>query len=150
MRVVVQRCSKASVSVDGSLINQIGNGLMILVGFTQNDSESEIDYCVKKVSNLRIFDDENGVMNKSVQDINGEVLSISQFTLYANPYEGNRPSYIKALSGDESVKLYDIFNNKLNNIIPTKTGVFGADMKIDFINDGPVTIIIDTEEKNRK
>ena len=150
MRVVVQRCSKASVSVNGKLINEIGKGLMVLVGFTQNDTETEIDYCVKKVSNLRIFDDENGVMNKSVIDIQGQVLSISQFTLYANPYEGNRPSYIKALNGEESVKLYDLFNKKLSDIIPTKSGVFGADMKIDFINDGPVTIIIDTEEKSRK
>ena len=150
MRVVVQRCTKASVSVDNKLVNEIGKGLMILVGFTQTDTEEQIDYCVKKVANLRIFDDENGIMNKSVIDINGEVLSISQFTLYGNPYEGNRPSYVKALNGEESVKLYDLFNNKLNQLIPVKNGVFGADMKIDFINDGPTTIIIDTEEKNRK
>ena len=150
MRVVVQRCVKAKVSVDNKLVNEIGKGLMILVGFTQTDTEKEIDYCVRKVSNLRIFDDENGVMNKSVIDINGSVLSISQFTLYGNPYEGNRPSYVKALNGEQSIKLYELFNEKLNSIVPTKPGIFGADMKVDFINDGPVTIIIDTEEANRK
>ena len=150
MRVVVQRCVKASVTVDNKIVNKIDKGLMILVGFTQGDSEVEIDYCVKKVTNLRIFDDENGVMNKSVIDIGGNILSISQFTLYGNPYEGNRPSYVKALNGEESVKLYDLFNTKLNAIVPTKPGIFGADMKVDFINDGPVTIIIDTDEKNRK
>ena len=150
MRVIIQRCSKASVSVDNKLVNEIKQGLMILVGFTQSDTEKEIDYCVKKVANLRIFDDENGVMNKSVIDINGEALSISQFTLYGNPYEGNRPSYVKALSGEESIKLYEEFNRKLNELVPTKPGIFGADMKVDFINDGPVTIILDTEEKNRK
>ena len=150
MRVIIQRCSKASVSVDNKLVNEIKQGLMILVGFTQSDTEKEIDYCVKKVANLRIFDDENGVMNKSVIDINGEALSISQFTLYGNPYEGNRPSYVKALSGEESIKLYEEFNRKLNELVPTKPGIFGADMKVDFINDGPVTIILDTEEKNTK
>ena len=145
MRVIVQRCSKAKVSVDGKDINEIGSGLMLLIGFTQTDSEKDIDYCVKKVSKLRIFDDENGVMNKSVTDINGSILSISQFTLYGNPYEGNRPSYVKALNGQESIKLYDLFNKKLNEIVPTKPGLFGAEMKVDFINDGPVTIIIDTD-----
>lgn len=146
MRVVVQRCKKASVSVDNKLINNINQGLMILVGFTTSDTEKEIDYCIKKVANLRIFDDENGVMNKSVIDIQGEVLSISQFTLYGNPYNGNRPSYFNALKGDEAIKLYESFNEKLNILIPTKSGIFGADMQIDFINDGPVTIIVDTDE----
>ena len=146
MRVIVQRCDKAKVSVDNKIINEINKGLMILVGFTQTDTEKELDYCVKKVANLRIFDDENEVMNKSVIDVNGAVLSISQFTLYGNPYSGNRPSYVKALNGEESVKLYELFNKKLNELVPTKPGIFGADMKIDFINDGPVTIIIDTDE----
>ena len=146
MRVIVQRCDKAKVSVNNKIINEINKGLMILVGFTQTDTEKELDYCVKKVANLRIFDDENGVMNKSIIDVNGEVLSISQFTLYGNPYSGNRPSYVKALNGEESVKLYELFNKKLNELVPTKPGIFGADMKIDFINDGPVTIIIDTDE----
>ena len=150
MRIVVQRCKKASVSVDNKLINDINQGLMILVGFTSSDTEKEIDYCVKKIANLRIFDDENGVMNKSVIDIQGEVLSISQFTLYGNPYNGNRPSYFNALKGDEAIKLYESFNEKLNSLIPTKSGIFGADMQIDFINDGPVTIIIDTDEIKNK
>ena len=150
MKVIVQRCNKACVYVKNKLINKIDKGLMLLVGFTNGDTEKEIDYCVKKVSNLRIFDDDNNVMNKSVIDIKGEILSISQFTLYANPYEGNRPSYSKALNGEEAIKLYELFNHKLNNIVPTKPGIFGADMKVDFINDGPVTIIIDTNEKNFK
>ena len=150
MRVIVQRCIKAKVSVNDKLVNEVDKGLMILVGFTQTDTEKEIDYCVKKVSKLRIFDDENGVMNKSVIDIGGSILSISQFTLYGNPYEGNRPSYVKALNGQESIKLYDLFNQKLNEIVPTKPGIFGAEMMIDFINDGPVTIIIDTDEIKKK
>ena len=150
MRVVVQRCKKASVSVDNKLINNINQGLMILVGFTTSDTEKEIDYCIKKIANLRIFDDENGIMNKSVIDIQVEVLSISQFTLYGNPYNGNRPSYFNALKGDEAIKLYESFNEKLNILIPTKSGIFGADMQIDFINDGPVTIIIDTDEIKSK
>ncbi|MBQ4583463.1 MAG: D-tyrosyl-tRNA(Tyr) deacylase [Bacilli bacterium] len=143
MKVVVQRCEKASVSVDDKLINAIENGLMILVGFTEGDTEKEIDYMVKKVANLRIFDDENGIMNKSVLDIKGSILSISQFTLYGDASKGNRPSYIKALNGEKATKLYDLFNEKLNELAPTKTGVFGAEMKIDFINDGPITIILE-------
>ena len=143
MKVVVQRCEKASVSVDNKLINAIENGLMILVGFTEGDTEKEIDYMVKKVANLRIFDDENGIMNKSVLDIKGSILSISQFTLYGDASKGNRPSYIKALNGEKATKLYDSFNKKLNELVPTKSGIFGADMKIDFINDGPITIILE-------
>lgn len=143
MKVVVQRCEKASVSVDDKLINAIENGLMILVGFTEGDTEKEIDYMVKKVANLRIFDDENGIMNKSVLDIKGSILSISQFTLYGDASKGNRPSYIKALNGEKATKLYDLFNEKLNEVVPTKSGIFGAEMKIDFINDGPITIILE-------
>lgn len=143
MKLVVQRCQKASVSVDGKLINNIEHGLMILVGFTEGDDESNIDYMVKKVTNLRIFDDENGVMNKSVIDTKGSILSISQFTLYADASKGNRPSYIKALNSEKAILLYELFNKKLNELIPTKSGVFGAEMKIDFINDGPITIILE-------
>lgn len=143
MKVIVQRCEKAKVSVAGKLINEIAKGMMVLVGFTEKDSEKEIDYMVNKIVNLRIFDDENGVMNKSIKDIKGNILSISQFTLYADATKGNRPSYIKALNGEKAIKLYDQFNEKLNNFIPTKIGVFGADMKIDFINDGPVTIVLE-------
>ena len=147
MKVVVQRVRKSSVEIDSKIYNSIDNGLMVLVGFTEGDTSSDIDYCVKKISNLRIFDDEDGVMNKSVLDIGGSILSISQFTLYAETRKGNRPSYIKALKGELSSLLYDEFNEKLNNIVPTKTGVFGADMKVSLINDGPVTIIIDSKEK---
>ena len=147
MRVVVQKVIESSVTIDNKLYNSINNGLMVLVGFTEGDNSSDIDYIVRKIVNLRIFDDENGVMNKSVLDVNGEILSISQFTLYAYTKKGNRPSYIKALKGELSTKLYDEFNQKLNSFIPTKTGIFGADMKIELINDGPTTIIIDSKEK---
>ena len=106
-----------------------------------------VDYIVKKITNLRIFDDENGVMNLSIKDVGGEILSISQFTLYAITKDGNRPSYVKALKGDLSKPMYEEFNKKLNEIIPTKTGVFGADMKVEIYNDGPITIIIDSKNK---
>lgn len=147
MKVVIQRSKRASVSVNNELINQIDKGLVLLVGFTHTDTEEDIDYIVKKVVNLRIFDDEDGIMNKSIQDINGNILSISQFTLQANTKKGNRPSYIDALGGNEAVKLYDQFNQKLNEFIPTKFGVFGADMEVNLVNDGPVTIIIDSKSK---
>jgi len=147
MRVIVQRVKEASVTIDNNIYNSINNGLMILVGFTYGDTTSDIDYCVKKVSNLRIFDDENGIMNKSIIDIKGSILSISQFTLYAETRKGNRPSYIKALNGELSTKLYDEFNQKLNSLVPTKTGIFGADMCVNLINDGPTTIIIDSIER---
>jgi D-tyrosyl-tRNA(Tyr) deacylase len=143
MKVVVTRVKNANVKVDNKLISEIKNGLLVLVGFTQNDKESEIEYMVKKITNLRIFDDENGIMNKSIQDIKGEILSVSQFTLYGDASKGNRPSYIKALKGEEAIKLYDLFNKKLNEIINTKTGIFGAEMQVESINDGPVTIIIE-------
>lgn len=146
MKVVVQRVKESGVTIDNKLYNSINNGLMVLVGFTEGDTSSDIDYCVKKVTNLRIFDDETGVMNKSIIDVGGSILSISQFTLYADIKKGNRPSYIKALKGEFSSLLYDEFNEKLNTIVPTKTGVFGADMKVSLINDGPVTIIIDSRE----
>ena len=147
MRVIIQRVNKASVEINNKIYNSIENGLMILVGFTQDDDSTDIDYIVKKIVNLRIFDDEDGIMNKSILDVGGSILSISQFTLYADTKKGNRPSYIKALSGEYSTKLYDEFNNKLNNFVETKTGVFGADMKVSLINDGPVTIIIDSKER---
>lgn len=146
MRVVVQKCLESSVTVDSKLINKIDNGLMILVGFTDGDTIKEIEYVAKKVANLRIFEDENNVMNKSVLDLNGEVLCISQFTLYGDAKKGNRPSYIAALSGDKASVLYDTFCDKLNEYIPTKKGMFGADMKVSLINDGPCTIIIDTQK----
>lgn len=143
MKTVVTRVKQASVTIDNKLISKIDNGLLVLVGFTENDDESKIDYMVKKITNLRIFNDENNIMNKSVKDVNGEILSVSQFTLYGDASNGNRPSYIKALKGEEAVKLYDLFNKKLNEIIKTKTGIFGENMEVESINDGPVTIIIE-------
>ena len=147
MRIIVQRCDKAEVRVEGNVVGKINYGMMLLVSFTYGDTEKEIDYLVNKVLNLRIFDDENGVMNKSILDINGEILSISQFTLYANTLKGNRPSYIDALKGEDAIKLYDMFNEKLKSKIHTETGVFGAEMKVDFINDGPITILLEKEKK---
>ena len=147
MRVIVQRSKHSCVCVDNKKIGEISKGLVVLVGFTENDSEKEIDYIVKKVLNLRIFDDENGVMNKSILDVKGEILSISQFTLYANPYEGNRPSYIAAMKGEEAKVLYDSFNKKLSNSIHVETGMFGADMLVSIENDGPITISIDSNRK---
>lgn len=144
MRVLVQRVISSSVEVEGKIVGSIDKGLNILVGFTDSDTSKEIDYMVDKVINLRIFDDENGVMNKSLLDVNGSILSISQFTLYADASKGRRPSYIKALSGDKATILYDEFNNKLrNNNIKVETGIFGADMKVNILNDGPVTIFIE-------
>ena len=151
MKVVIQRSKNASVEVDNKVVGKIDKGLVILVGFTENDNENIIDKMVNKVINLRIFDDENGVMNKSIIDTGGSILSISQFTLYADTKKGNRPSYIMALNGEQSIKLYDIWNNKLKEAgINVETGIFGADMKVSLINDGPVTIIIDSEEFNWK
>lgn len=143
MKTVVTRVKNASVKVDNKTISEIKNGLLVLVGFTELDNEEKIDYMVKKITNLRIFDDEKGIMNKSVKDVEGEILSVSQFTLYGDTKEGNRPSYIKALNGEQATVLYDLFNKKLNEIIKTKTGIFGAEMEVESINDGPVTIIIE-------
>lgn len=147
MKVVIQRVSEASVKVDGKIINEIKNGFMILVGICNGDMSSDIDYLVNKIVNLRIFDDENGVMNKSILDTGGEILSISQFTLQADTKKGNRPSYVMAMKGEESIKYYEEFNEKLNRYVNTYPGVFGADMKISLINDGPTTIIIDSKNK---
>lgn len=147
MKVVIQRVKKASVTINKEIYNSINNGFMILVGFTENDNSTDIDYIVKKIVNLRVFDDESGIMNKSILDVGGSILSISQFTLYADTKKGNRPSYIKALKGELSTILYDEFNNKLNEIVETKTGIFGSDMLVELQNDGPVTIIIDSKER---
>lgn len=147
MRVVIQRVASSSVLIDNKIYNTINNGLMILSCFTEGDTSEDIDYIVKKIVNLRIFDDEVGVMNKSILDVGGEILSISQFTLYAITKNGNRPSYIKALNGTLSKPLYEEFNEKLKEHIKTKTGIFGADMKVELINDGPITIIIDSKDK---
>ncbi len=146
MRVVVQRCMKASVRVENNTVGSIEKGLMLLVGFTHGDSEKEIDYMIDKIIHLRIFDDENGVMNQSLLDVSGGILSISQFTLYADTRKGRRPSYIKALNGEEAKALYQLFNQKLRSTVElVEEGIFGADMKVDFVNDGPVTIILEKE-----
>ena len=144
MRIIVQRCLNGRVTIDNKIVGQIDKGLLLLVGFTHNDTSSNIDYMVDKVLNLRIFDDENGVMNKSLLDIGGSILSVSQFTLYADASKGRRPSYINALSGDLATKLYDEFNTKIKDKgIHLETGIFGADMQVTFTNDGPVTIILE-------
>lgn len=150
MRVVIQRVKKASVTVENKVVGKIDNGLCILVGFTDKDNESDIDYLVKKIINLRIFNDEQGIMNKSILDAKGSILSISQFTLYADTKKGNRPSYIKAMKGESATLLYDAFNQKLKEHVEVQTGIFGADMLVSIENDGPVTIIIDAMEKGNK
>ena len=144
MKVVVQRSKKAQVSVDGQLINEIDHGLVLLVGFTEGDDSAKIRAMARKVANLRIFDDELGVMNKSILDVGGAILSISQFTLYGDATKGNRPSYIKAMKGDKAIVLYEEFNAELNKYVKTLPGVFGADMEILITNSGPVTILLET------
>lgn len=142
MRVVIQRTLESSVEIDNKIVGQIKNGLTLLVGFGKNDSSKEIDYMVNKIINLRIFNDEKNVMNKSLLEVGGEVLSISQFTLYADTSRGRRPSYFNAHSA--ASYLYDEFNEKLKKHVNVETGIFGADMKVSLINDGPVTIILET------
>ena len=143
MRIVVQRVKNANVKVNGKITGSIEQGLLLLVGFTEGDTIEKIDYMIKKVINLRVFDDNNGVMNLSVNDIGGSILSVSQFTLYGDASKGNRPSYVKALKGEESIKLYDEFNRRLSEFIRVETGIFGADMKVSLLNDGPVTILLE-------
>lgn len=143
MKIVVQRSKESSVTVDEKLVGKINKGLVLLISFTEGDSEKEIDWMINKILNLRIFNDENGVMNKSVQDIKGEILSISQFTLYGDCSKGNRPSYINALRGELSEPLYNKFNKKLGEKIHVETGIFGTDMDVKIQNDGPVTIILE-------
>lgn len=141
MRVVVQRVKNASCIVDGKLISSIDKGLMLLVGFTHTDTLKEVEKMANKIAKLRIFEDENGKMNLSVKDINGSILSISQFTLYANPYEGNRPSFVNAMNPENATILYEEFNKKLEELgFIVGRGIFGADMKLDILCDGPVTI----------
>lgn len=149
MRVVIQRVTEANVKIEGNIAGQIGNGLMILVGIEEADGAEDIAWLTKKIVNLRIFDDENGVMNRSILDAGGDILLISQFTLHALTAKGNRPSYIKAAKPDISVPLYEAFIKSLQEAMGKKieTGVFGADMKVSLINDGPVTILIDSKRK---
>ena len=147
MKVVIQRSKKSSVSVSEKLINKIDKGLCILVGITPEDTDEDINYLVKKIVNLRIFDDEEGVMNKSILNSGGEILLISQFTLMADTSKGNRPSYIGAAKGDVAEPLYEKMLNTLNNHVKTYGGVFGAEMLVNIENDGPITIIIDSKNK---
>lgn len=143
MRVLVQRCKNANCKVNNKIVSEIDEGLMLLVGFTDSDNKETIIKMVKKIVNLRIFPDELGVMNLSILDTKGSILSISQFTLYADTSKGNRPSYIKAMKGDKAKLLYEYFNKSLNEYVPCKTGVFGADMEISLINAGPTTIMLE-------
>ena len=143
MKVVIQRVLSSSVEVDNKIVGKINEGLTILVGFSKNDTYEKIDNIVNKIIKLRIFDDNNHIMNKSILDIGGSILSISQFTLYANVKKGNRPSYIDAMKSSEAEKLYDYFNNELSKYIEVKQGIFGSNMKLNIENNGPVTIIIE-------
>ena len=150
MRVVIQRVTQANVVIEGKVNGEIGNGMMILVGIEEADGDEDIAWLTKKIVNLRIFDDEKGVMNLSILDKGGDILLISQFTLHAMTAKGNRPSYIKAAKPDISIPIYEKFITSMENALGKKraTGIFGADMKVTLTNDGPVTIIIDT--KNRE
>lgn len=143
MKVVVQRVKSSSVKVDSKIVGSIDKGLLVLVGFTHDDNIDKIKWMVNKIVNLRIFDDEEGVMNKSVLDIGGSILSVSQFTLYADANKGNRPSYINAMKQEDASSYYDIFNEELKSRINTQTGIFRADMQVELVNDGPITIIIE-------
>lgn len=149
MRTVIQRVSHASVSINGTIKSAIQKGLLVLVGIEETDTEDDIQWLCKKIVGLRIFDDEQGVMNRSILDIEGEILVISQFTLFASTKKGNRPSYIRAAKPDISVPLYEQFCTELSNALGKNigTGEFGADMKIELLNDGPVTICMDTKNK---
>ncbi len=146
MKALVQKVKSSSVSVDGKLVNSIGKGLNVLLGVNVEDTQEDAIKLAKKVLNLRIFEDENDVMNKSILDVGGEILSISQFTLQADTKKGNRPSYINAMRGEDAIKLYELFNEELNKEIKTYPGVFGADMEVQIVNDGPTTIILDTRQ----
>ena len=143
MKIVVQRSKNSSVVVDEKIVGKINKGMVLLVAFTEGDDSSKIDYMIKKILNLRIYDDEFGVMNKNILDYGGSILSISQFTLYGDASKGNRPSYIKALGGEKAKILYDEFNEKLAKLIEVQAGVFGAEMQVSIENDGPVTIILE-------
>lgn len=149
MKAVIQRVTKASVTIEGRVNGQIGKGLLVLVGIEDADTDEDIEWLSNKIVNLRIFDDENGVMNISVKDIAGDILLISQFTLHASTKKGNRPSYIKASKPDIAIPIYEKLIRQLTDDLrkEIQTGIFGADMKVELLNDGPVTIVIDTKNK---
>jgi D-tyrosyl-tRNA(Tyr) deacylase len=149
MRLVIQRVAHASVTIEGALKSKIGSGLLILVGIEDADTDTDINWLAQKVVNLRIFDDENGVMNRSVMDVDGEILIVSQFTLHAMTAKGNRPSYIRASKPDFAIPMYEKFCAKVSELLGKEvgTGQFGADMKVELLNDGPVTILIDSQRR---
>ena len=147
MRIVIQRVSQASVTIDGKIAGAIQQGLLLLVGICPEDGQEDIDYAVRKISQMRIFSDQEDKMNLSVQDVGGQILSISQFTLYADTKKGNRPAFTGAAKPDLATALYDQFNQKLAQTVPVQTGEFGADMKVSLVNDGPVTIVLDTKAR---
>ncbi len=146
MKVVLQRCKYASCTVDNKLISEINHGLTLFVGFKENDTLNDLDTIIKKIIHLRIFNDDAGLMNKSILETGGSILSISQFTLFADTKKGNRPSFAKALNSEKAADLYQQFNQKLSEFVLLKTGIFGADMLINLENDGPVTILLDSKE----
>ena len=147
MKIIIQRVKKAQVSIEGQVYGQIQQGLLLLVGVGSEDQQEDMDYAVRKLVNMRIFSDTEGKMNLSVKDIQGEILSISQFTLFADTKKGNRPAFTGAAKPDVAEDFYQDFNRELAKEVPVKTGIFGADMQVELVNDGPVTIILDT--KNR-
>ena len=147
MKIVLQVVKSASVKIDEKLVSSIDKGYLLLVSFTQGDTKEIIEKMAQKISKLRVFLDENGKTNLSIFDVGGSVLSVSQFTLYANLKKGNRPSYVEALKGEESILFYQMFNNELKKcILDVKEGVFGADMKVELVNDGPYTLVLDSKE----
>ncbi|SDJ89306.1 D-aminoacyl-tRNA deacylase [Chryseobacterium jejuense] len=149
MKIVIQRVSEANVKVDGKIVGEIRKGLMLLVGIDENDEKTDADWLVQKILNLRIFGDEDDKLNLSVKDISGEILCISQFTLIADYKKGNRPSFIKAAKPDKAVPLFDYFKEEIaKSGLKTESGIFGADMKVSLINDGPVTIVMDSITKS--
>ena len=149
MRTVTQRVQYASVTIDGQLKSKIGKGLLVLVGVEDRDTQEDVEWLAKKITNRRIFDDENGVMNRSCIESDGEILVVSQFTLHASTKKGNRPSYIKASKPDVAIPMYEAFCQEVSLQLgkPVQTGTFGADMKVELLNDGPVTILIDSQNK---
>jgi hypothetical protein len=147
MKIVIQRVMKASLTVNGKSRASINQGLVLLVGIGPDDVQEDLTYAVRKITNMRIFSDEEGKMNLSVRDIKGEVLSVSQFTLFANTKKGNRPAFTGAAQADLASYLYDQFNQELAQFVPVQTGIFGSDMQVSLTNDGPVTILLDTKNK---
>lgn len=146
MRVIVQRSLNSNVSIDNKIVGSIDKGYVLLVGFTHDDDINVVEHMIKKILNLRIFEDLDGKMNLSIIDVRGSILSISQFTLYGNTRKGNRPSFIEAMRPETASYLYDVFNEKLSEHIHVETGVFGGDMKVSICNDGPVTILLESEK----